>query len=232
MSVNLLEEIIRNAAPAKIFPIAFLIAWSGVPVLVYKGFPKSIINLKAEIDRKITGLSPENPGSKWPKTTLGCLKAGESLSDQDILVLKNICDEMSTKIDAYSGFTIRELSVVLIQDRTAERRLSTFKIPLNSEMEPEIDFEAKAVEKVIQEFEYENLSIYAEKIKMEGHRQSHYQQPYICSTLVYDLPANQPDYFSHFANVVDKALPGKYMWFHPTSRHITIRALIGNQESK
>ncbi|MBX2840291.1 MAG: hypothetical protein KTR26_00865 [Flammeovirgaceae bacterium] len=232
MRVNLLEEIIRKAAPAQIFPKEFLIAWCGVPVLVYKGFPESILNIKSEIDKNIQGLTLENPGSKWPKTTLGCLKGGETLNNKEIANLKDICEVINSRIDTAKAFTIRELSVVLIQDRTAEKRLSTFKIPLDLEKELDTSFEFEAVVKVVQDFSHENLFAYSEKIKMKGHRQGHYQKPFICSTLIYDLPENQPDYFSKFTNAIDKALPEKFIWFHPSSRHITIRALIGNQAPK
>lgn len=75
-----------------------MISWCGVPSLIYSGWPISIQNSKKELERLSNSLSltihPENSGSRFPKTTLGCL-SGEgdpALSSEEVKGLRRIAE--------------------------------------------------------------------------------------------------------------------------------------------
>ena len=50
-----------------------------------------IVQLKKAMEDSFLGLIKENPGSKWPKTTLGCLRDNKRLSVPDLKTLHRIC---------------------------------------------------------------------------------------------------------------------------------------------
>lgn len=46
---------------------------------------------QASLPDYYSGLPPENPGSRWPKTTLGCLRDGARLAPDQLAALNRIC---------------------------------------------------------------------------------------------------------------------------------------------
>lgn len=49
------------------------------------------MDLKDALADTCKGLPPENPGSKWPKTTLGALRDGTRLTPEQLQQLNAIC---------------------------------------------------------------------------------------------------------------------------------------------
>ncbi|KAL4423042.1 hypothetical protein ABPG77_002076 [Micractinium sp. CCAP 211/92] len=76
-------------------PAAFFVSWQGVLTLAYTGFTQPLINLKQRITAAHSSLPPENPGSKWPKTSLGSLRDGRRLTPDELALLCAICTEES-----------------------------------------------------------------------------------------------------------------------------------------
>ena len=72
-------------------PKQFFVAWSGALTLAWHGFPPEIEALKRDIARAFPALKPENPGSRWAKTTLGCLRDTKRLTPEQLERLGNIC---------------------------------------------------------------------------------------------------------------------------------------------
>lgn len=58
-----------------------------------RGFPPAITQLKGVLDRMHPTLPKENPGSKWPKTSLGALKDGKRLTPEQLELMLRICKE-------------------------------------------------------------------------------------------------------------------------------------------
>ena len=73
-------------------PKQFFVAWSGALTLAWRGFPPEIEALKRDIASTWPALGPENPGSRWAKTTLGCLRDTERLTPESLEILGKICD--------------------------------------------------------------------------------------------------------------------------------------------
>ncbi len=58
---------------------------------VCRGFPPALVNLKQQLSEHHPTLPKENPGSRWPKTSLGALKDGTRLTPDQLNTLLAIC---------------------------------------------------------------------------------------------------------------------------------------------
>lgn len=56
-----------------------------------RGFPPAITQLKGVLERMHPTLPKENPGSKWPKTSLGAVRDGKRLTPEQLELLLRIC---------------------------------------------------------------------------------------------------------------------------------------------
>ena len=137
--------------PCELRPKQFFVAWSGVMTLAWEGFPPKIKALKRKINDAFPELPAENPGSKWAKTTLGCLRDGKRLTPENLKTLARICDEFKDELRATvdgmlrlgdgnvcpsytSGYIpIDTLSVIVYQCRSLERVLSEHVVNLVSD---------------------------------------------------------------------------------------------------
>ena len=73
-------------------------AWKGVIVLVYQGFPPSLVAAQACIDKAVSNLKEEKFGSKWPKTTLAAVREeAAALSLPDAERLQRVCRNFFSK---------------------------------------------------------------------------------------------------------------------------------------
>lgn len=109
-------------AYATFFVKQFFVSWSGVLVLAYTGFPQPLLNVKAMVDRECTSIAPENPGSKWPKTSLAAVNDEcPSITKQQLAVLHKICRAANsillTKAADQMPIHFRSLSYVHFQNR-------------------------------------------------------------------------------------------------------------------
>lgn len=110
-------------------PKQFFVAWSGVLTLAWRGFPPEIEALKRDIASAFPALKPENPGSRWAKTTLGCLRDIERLTPDTLETLGNICDAFRDELCGTDGgddacVPVDALSVVTYECRSLERVVS------------------------------------------------------------------------------------------------------------
>jgi len=87
----------------------FLVAWGGVLALAFREWPpivrslKDLMNAVAALhagaaDQALLRLSVENPGSRWPKITIGALRPGHILTLQDLERLRALCLQSSKHI--------------------------------------------------------------------------------------------------------------------------------------
>lgn len=214
-----------------------------------RGFPDPILQLKQRISEMFPGLPPENPGSKWPKTSLGALKDGQRLTPDQLATLKQVCAEVSEEFHAiYAGaapnVTMTNLSLVLFHNRCLQQRISTQVMPFNGCVQYGMvsKRQTRAVHDILSEADMPDYWFHASK---DGNRASHYTSNAIGATLVHDianftkpgsvstfLPHTNvwnalPDIVRRFRARVDAALPGMYFWFADESLHITVRALMG-----
>ncbi|MBI4659162.1 MAG: hypothetical protein HY735_09995 [Verrucomicrobia bacterium] len=228
---NILGSILRTKARTWVRPREFFISWNGVPTLAYRGFSPVLLEIKKEIEQEIPGIKPENPGARWPKTTLGALRDGRVLSLQEAGILRRICTELRPAVEAETCLEIPQLSVVLFQCRSLERRLLTQSISLHLDSSSPLDHEPPAdhirqVDGTMDQFSHARLEEYLPRLQADGNRESHYRKTHIEPTLVFDIGHQQPKCIASFVETVNRELPGAYIWFQEKSRHMTIRGLV------
>ena len=80
-----------DCEPFELRPRSFFVAWSGVMTLAWEGFPPAVAAVKRKISRAFPMLPEEKPGSRWAKTTLGCLREGARLNPDQLRVLAGLC---------------------------------------------------------------------------------------------------------------------------------------------
>jgi hypothetical protein len=222
---TIVADIVENAKKTSMKLSQFFISWNGVPTLAYEGFTPSLLEIKKSIGDCLPGLGKENPGTKWPKTTLGSLRDDKTLSLDDMLKLRKICNKSNEELRGLS-FDIDALSIVLFHCRSLERRISTQVVSLKDPLDADTasDEERTTVTKTMNQFAESRLVEYFPKIQQLGNRESHYRSPFVEATLVYDLK-HTPKPISQFRIKVDEILPGMYCWFEDESLHMTVRAL-------
>ena len=230
----------EDCEPCELRPTAFFVAWSGVMTLAWQGFPPVLADLKRRIAETFPALPPEKPGSKWPKTTLGCLKEGARLTPDQLRTLT----QLSKKFDIYMDYTqlglsplattnpwfepVDSLSVVLFQCRSLERVLSEHEVRLGGQTrrrDRPAKYEETAVDRVLRESPVENLERYWPLAARDGGREGHYRDVNFGATLVARLKS-LPYRVEQFRRAVDAALPGMYVWFSDDSLHVTLRGLV------
>lgn len=89
---------LEYASTSFLEPEAFFVSWQGVVTLTYRGFTPALIELKQRITAAHPSLPPENPGSRWPKSSLGCLRDGQRLTPEQLDCLVQICREESAAL--------------------------------------------------------------------------------------------------------------------------------------
>ncbi|KAL2649486.1 hypothetical protein R1flu_017614 [Riccia fluitans] len=226
LAAGVLIPIISRAQACKYEAMEYFLAWQGVLTIAYTGIPSSIVKLKQEVEQNLKGLRKENPGSKWPKTTIGCLKDDKTLTFEQLKTLKKICSEESPALASADPITVDNLSVAIYENRCMEKIITEVTVPLTlpiSNSQPS-DSEKAYVSGVVTEFANDNLENYHQLTSLEGHRSAHYLLPVVEATLVHHLE-KVPASLNQFRNRVDAELPGMYEWFADSTLHITIRAL-------
>ena len=131
------REVCRFVRPTRLRPEAFFVARSGVLTLAFSGYTEALIRFKAELEGAIPGISAENPGSRWPKTTLGALRDGETLDEEDVVRLREATSEGTTCLYRRGEpIPVGVLSLVELRDRAMERvgRVESIRLvgPLDS----------------------------------------------------------------------------------------------------
>lgn len=226
-----LADIVARQPATSLLPRGFAIMWHGVPALVYQGFSPSLLTLKRKIAEALRHLPPEATGSRWPKTNLGALPDRIPLSLDELRRLRTVCERLSAKLIAEAPvLRVDRLQWIEYDCRSLERRLETLLMPMNTDSQaacshtPEAG-ERRRVESILREFATTNLSAYLNMVNREGHRIGYYRSKYHGRVLIFDLqPENLPS-IDAFIAAVEEVLPGRYVWFAPSSRHVTLRHL-------
>ena len=60
-------------------------------IFACRGFPPALMRLKAAVSAAHPGLPRENPGSRWPKTSLGAVRDKQRLTPEQLTALIAIC---------------------------------------------------------------------------------------------------------------------------------------------
>jgi hypothetical protein len=227
-----LSRVVGAHPPTILRPKAFFVSWHGVMTLAHSGFSKSLLNLKTQLEHHFRGIPAENEGSKWPKTTIGALRKGRSVRLAELRTLRRLCTEHSSRLPGQEAhrLSVDALDLVRYECRSLERLSSqaTFLLDLHQPCEDETpEGHGAMVDSVLGQFSEGNLTDYLEKVRNEGHREHHYRSDCVGCSLVYWLPSSNPLHrrIGSFIDDVNAELPNWYAWFHPASRHVTIRAL-------
>ena len=206
-------------------------AWGGVLCLAYQGFPPELWRLKNELNR-LPALKTENPGSAWPKTSLGALRDEADFSRADLKLLKDICLDFEKPIQTDPWcLPVKILSLVLFSRRSLEEVLARqdFELPgAPDSAEPLDPSETRRIDTLLADFSPQNLTEYYPRIvdpQTSGHsRISSYRRDLLETTLVVYLPEH-PVWIREFQQAVDRRLPGRYAWFETSTLHVTLRAI-------
>lgn len=237
-SVNpdILEETIQAYGPTYVRPLQFFVSWYSVITLAYEGFSRSLLQMKAEIDQRVPELKRENPGSRWPKTTLACLRDSKELSREQVDDLRNLCIKHSNSLvktpKKDRTLHIDEVSLVIFQCRTLEKRLATrqYKLqaqPLSSDDPP--PWHLEQVQQVMDQFSDTRKEGYFPKLSPDGRTlYNYYRKPHIETTLVIDVefPPTVKQVIRDFQKAITDSLPDTFAWFDPKSWHMTVRAVV------
>jgi hypothetical protein len=231
MNLDIVREIISHRSRTSVKPREFFVSWNSVPVLAYAAFSQTLLSIKRDLGIVLPGLKPENPGARWPKSTLGALHEGQELSRDDAYTLRDICDQFNTEIAPDDVLEISALRAVIFHCRSLERRVAVADLPLGSEIASEADdrppeSHLSDVDATMAQFAKDNLEGYLKHLPSQGRNCTYYRESHIEATLVADLGERQFGYIDRFIDAVDAELAGKYCWFTSASRHLTVRGLV------
>ena len=134
---NTIRTIVSHYGPTTVSAGQFFISWNSVATFAYASFSRTLLDIKREIGEAIAGLKPENPGSRWPKTTLGCLREGVELSKNQVHALRRVATTCSAELQRVAEpdrtMDIKELQYVRFECRTLERRQVSLPAPLQAD---------------------------------------------------------------------------------------------------
>eukprot|EP00192_Tetraselmis_astigmatica_P021737 CAMPEP_0117659398 /NCGR_PEP_ID=MMETSP0804-20121206/6412_1 /TAXON_ID=1074897 /ORGANISM="Tetraselmis astigmatica, Strain CCMP880" /LENGTH=292 /DNA_ID=CAMNT_0005466055 /DNA_START=74 /DNA_END=952 /DNA_ORIENTATION=- len=192
-----MEPLIKGSHKCLLKPVHFFVSWHGVLTLVYSGFPPPLVMLKQGIMDAFPSLPAENPGSKWPKTSLGCLKEGKRLSPEDLTRLNRICTSFSRALqgDEDLAVTVDILSIVMFQCCSLETRFCEMQVELSDaadqqgggrriDEQPPSAEELACVDGVVGAASRAGYWYFASK---DGNDEKHYRGPHHGVTLVHPL---------------------------------------------
>ena len=94
-----IREIIQQHGYAfSLHPYKLMVSWQGVLVLAFRGFSEKARELKGALNDESELLVGENPGSTWPKCTLGCLRDGKRLTPENLARLTEVCERYNRSV--------------------------------------------------------------------------------------------------------------------------------------
>ncbi len=237
IDLPVLDALATHYGPTAVEAGQFFLSYNSVMTLAYDSFSRTLLNVKSHVESAMQGrLRPENPGSKWPKTTLGCLVKDAVPTEGAIRDLRNICSDFTARLRALSEddrrVPIGELKVVVFSCRTLERRLLSLAVRLNAavladDTPPQVhtDF----VNEVMAQFAEAKHADYYPKLHPKGRTcDAYYHQDHVEATLITDVSLSDKARWivDAFTKEVDSRLPGLYEWFDKSSWHLTVRALV------
>lgn len=233
---SILEKIAK-LSPTSVVVGEFFMSWNSVMTLAYEGFSQTLLDIKETLNSNLK-LKDENPGSKWPKTTLGCMKDGAILNPEQVSCIRTICTKFNKELKALPKkervMWVNQLSLVVFQSRTLENLW--IDIPINlkgksasSDVVP--TKHRKAVRKTMAQFSPKRLKEYYVHLAPDGRSiDNYYRHPHVEESLI--AKANWSESVNRIVNKfiweIDSqtGIQGCYAWFRRDSRHLTIRALV------
>ena len=203
-------------------PKQFFVAWSGALTLAWHGFPPEIEALKRDIASAFPALKPENPGSRWAKTTLGCLRDTKRLTPEQLERLGNICARFRSPLneptvsrqypdddgDGSGCVPVDTLSVITYECRSLERVVSEHVVRLQDagtrtgstgsrsrrRLDPPSAAERAVVDEVVAQFSdpKRDAKRYFFDAARDGSRESHYRGTKLGVTLAARVAGSLP----------------------------------------
>tara|TARA_B100000809_G_C15077712_1_gene508485 strand:+ start:162 stop:902 length:741 start_codon:yes stop_codon:yes gene_type:complete len=225
-----LRRLIARKPTTALKPKMFFIARSGVPTLAHTGWTPTLTCLKRELEEEMHWLGAEDDGSKWPKTTLGALRDTDpGLTTDELKRLRTICVASSPYLSS-TLVPVHRVSLVIYECRSLEKRLKTMRLDLLGTTlrtgHDEADEDAMTfVDDVLAPFQADDLDDYLTDLRSVQRYAAHYRDRHIEPTLIHELDANTWPAIDLFIERVEAAFPDRYIWFEPSSRHVTIRSL-------
>ena len=244
-----------GVASCLLVPCSFFVAWNGVVVLVYSGFPPPLASLKAALNTPSFAMKKEGFGSKWPKTTLGAVHDdAPDLSLSELERLRTLCKEHAAGLDAlrvplgsislveYSSRGLeaagrRQRSDIALEDCAAildmhtPSRTAAAAQPSDHHL-PDLSSteEQNRVAGVLSE--WDDLGEYLPRVNAPGARISSYRERSPAGSTLVSFLDLQPTAdlvrkLDAFRRAVDELFPGRYSWLEGESLHCTVRALDG-----
>lgn len=222
-----LEKITRSHARASTLRArAFFVAWNGVLTMAYEGWTEGVARYKRALNDPEVGLQEEAHGSKWPKTSLACLRDGD-LRTEELNVLRTSCEKFAEAVKEVR-VALNRAKVVVFASRCCERRLSVRTLEMASGNVDNVDASvvSDANRDIVEDIlRAGNAASYIDDVNRPGHRANHYENG-AGVTLVVDCGETIGDLVDKFRAEVEARLPGRYRWFDTNSLHITIRGLV------
>ena len=228
-----------------LIPYKLMVSWNGVLVVAFKGWPDTVLNLKSKLNESEL-LVKENPGSMWPKCTIGCLKDRKRLKYEELVKLNELCEEFNNeelRSEKRKHLYFRKLNITVYESRSHERVLVNEKIAATVYRPIELSFDScvdQSEEERVKGIYFETLDpeTYWFNASKDGNREKHYREPKIGSSIVawireaWNTPIRAVNDEWHltralkgFEDKVKRALPGLYSFFDQESLHVTIRAI-------
>ncbi|SPQ99318.1 unnamed protein product (mitochondrion) [Plasmodiophora brassicae] len=208
-----LQDALAGQRRLRLHADRFVVAWNGVLALTFRGFPRGVSDVKATIAKRLS-LPGENPGSRWPKVTLGACADGVTLSYEEMCRLQDLCESFSARLQAMASVDIHTLSFVRFACRSLERVKTRVDYPLAAADDDDVvdeDVGEEQRQAVLDVYaEMQDRRAYWKKVALEGNRTGHYREEHVESTLVAFLDDNAP---------------GRYEWIGRPHLHLTIRSL-------
>jgi len=242
LAVQTLKE--ANLQSCTLVPHAecpLFVAWSGVLVLAYSGFPSTILKAKSLMEEACGGadLRDENFGSKWPKTSLAAVfDKAPAFSMEEMTKLKELCALFGQKINQLvsnqqATIHITSLSVVEYECCSLEQVSRQVDIPMvetntKKPVSAPPQEQKEVVDSVVRE--WNSLADYLPKVNNQaGSRMTSYRQPAQGATCVAflkeALSENLLQVLIDFRIAVDLEFPGRFAWFAEKAWHCTLRTL-------
>ncbi|GBF97525.1 hypothetical protein Rsub_10448 [Raphidocelis subcapitata] len=201
--------LIEQCRPCVLRPFCFFVSWQGVLTLAFTGFPPALVTLKDDVSSFYSCLPRENPGSRWPKATLGALRDGRRLTPQELAALKDVCRGCSGIFQTpgqpkRQAVLVDRLAAVVYECRSLERQISKAVVVMRAGRgapggeaaafgggnaadidvsEPTAEERAR-VDRIVSEQDEEDYWFHASK---DGNRESHYRDAALGATLVHEL---------------------------------------------
>ena len=233
--VSAVREAADGLHAAVLRPNQLFVAWDGVLVLAFEGFPADLARLKERLGSSNVGkqLVKEGFGSKWPKTTLAALTdSAPPLTGKDLSKLKSLCKAYHSRITRSKAIEVRAVSVVDYQARALEEVTGRTDIALQrpvSDGAPSAA-ERKVVDGVLEE--WGDMDAYLKRVNGPGSKASSYREksPRGSTLVAFWGTEGLADselrgVLDEFRSDVEVLLPGYYSWHQPASYHCTLRAL-------